>query len=104
MSFASHVLVATDFSDHAKEAYGPARDIVGKFRSRLTLLHVRDSELPIPATRGNRLETDEEADDDRQRALLQVGKEEFKKTPRLECVVLESGDVAETICAYAKEH
>lgn len=102
MGFATHILVAFDFSKRADVALDRGRELAQRFGAKLTVAHVRDTSVPIPAASGERLESAKEVDDTLEGELAALCRERVGDTP-VETTVLEADDIAETLCAYARE-
>jgi nucleotide-binding universal stress UspA family protein len=102
MSFATHILVATDFSLTADTALALTRDLATRFGAKVIVAHVHDPSVPIPDESGNRLETPEELAEHLKKRLALTCEQSFAGVD-VRPVVLESSDVAETLCEYAKD-
>jgi nucleotide-binding universal stress UspA family protein len=103
MGFAKHILVAYDFSERARVALQNGVELAKRFGSKLTVLHVRDSSVPVADESGDRLETTEEVDETREARLSRVCADAIADLENTHTEVIESDDIAETLCEYAKD-
>ena len=109
MSFASHILVPTDFSDASKLAAQGARLLAERFGARVTLLHVHDPEAlraPIRVSYGpERLEALEAQIRGEIEAHLQTCRDTaLADLEHVDRIILEAASPAEAICAWARNH
>jgi len=49
MSFYQHILLAVDYSAHSEAVAQRAKDLVGKYQAKLSIVHVLD-DIPMPDT------------------------------------------------------
>src|SRR5262245_12615198 len=101
MSFASHILVATDFSDTAKSAVHLAREIAEKFGSQVTVVHVHDASVPVPDESGRRLETGAELAAKLKSRLAKLCKTALPGVST-QAVVIESSSIGPSICELSR--
>jgi nucleotide-binding universal stress UspA family protein len=102
MAFAQRILVVTDFSEHARAAFAPARDLARQFGAEVLVLHVHDRNVPQPAAKGTRLLSEAEADaalDARLDALAATELADLGATTHL----IDSRDVPGAICRFAAD-
>lgn len=102
MGFATHILVAFDFSERADVALDRGSQLAERFGAKLTVAHVRDTSVPIPAASGERLESSAVVDDTLENQLAALCRDRLGDTGAV-TTVLEADDIAETLCAYARE-
>lgn len=86
----SHIMVATDFSPPARIAVDAARDLAGRFESKVTLAHVSDAESPV-----------QRADADH--ALRAIGEERLGNVSQVGAELLEGDRPFVALCEAAEE-
>ena len=101
MSFATHILVAFDFSKRADIALRNGGELAERFGGKLSVLHVRDSSVPVATAAGDRIKTTEEVDDAREARLAKVCAERLPGVS-VHTEVIDASDIAETLCDYAR--
>ena len=102
MAFAKRILVVTDFSEHARAAFAPARDLARQFGGEVLVLHVHDRNVPRPAEKGTRLLSEAEADAALAARLDAVVEAELAGLGATSHLV-DSRDVPRAICRFAEE-
>lgn len=101
MGFATHILVAYDFSDRAGLALDNGCQLASRFGAKLSVLHVRDRSVPIANDGGERLKTREEVDAAFEERLRSACAERLANIPDAHTEVIVAGAVADTLCKYA---
>lgn len=104
MSFATHILLATDFSPTAERATAQAHELAQRLGSRVTVAHVHDTSVPVADEAGRRLETPEELSAHLEAQLDKVCAATFADVAGVQRVLLQSSDIAKALCAYAAKH
>ena len=98
-----HILLAYDFSAHASVVLENGKALAERFGAKLTVLHVRDTTVPVPDPSGERLETTGEVDDSYESRLAVACAKALAGLDAVHTEVVDASDIAETLCAYAKK-
>ena len=104
MPFATNILVSTDFSRHADKAFEAAHKLATRCEASLTLIHVYDPSVPLPSADGENIKDSSLIEAELERQLEQVRARVFGDVDGAQAVMVESDEVAESICSYAKEN
>lgn len=102
MALGKRILVVTDFSEHARAAFGPARAIAARFGGEILLLHVHDRNVPRAAEKGTRLASEAEADAALTARLVALAEEALPDVV-VTTHLVDARDVPGAICRFAEE-
>lgn len=102
-----HILVTTDFSDEARRAYDPIRELAEKVGAKITLLHIVESFSKVAS--GGMFATpvtafDIEAEQEIAKKKLEEQKAAFGSKVDVTTAVAASATVGTTIVDYADKH
>jgi nucleotide-binding universal stress UspA family protein len=103
----SRIVLTTDFSDAARQAYAPTLELARALQATVTVLHVVPELRVLPhgapfAPPITSPEVDEEVED--AEAAMQKLRKELGGKAALETAVLVGADVVTTITKYAADH
>lgn len=106
MSFANHILLATDFSEAADAAIEKTVELSRAFGSKLIVLHVHGRPPGAPeAVVSSEIQVSSDVLDAISRQNLeQLKKDKFSDVESVELVAVEHVSPALAICKYSQEH
>ncbi len=108
MTFATHILVPTDFSQASELAVDAAATITRQLGTKLTLVHVHDPDaLRPPATVGWSKAQQEGLEEEIERAVdrsfAELKEKHLEGVEITDTVILRDSSPANAICAYAEK-
>lgn len=108
MTFATHILVPTDFSDASKLALNATSVLAKQIGAKVTVVHVHDPEaLRPPATLGwspaQQHEVEHEVEEAVAKSLEAIREDELRGIDDLDTVVLRDSSPAHAIVKYAEK-
>ncbi|HEY8429656.1 MAG TPA: universal stress protein [Sandaracinaceae bacterium] len=108
MSFASHILVPTDFSQASQLAVDAAATLGRELGAKITLVHVHDPDaLRPPATIGwteeRQASVEKEIERSIEHAFGELKKARLDGVEVADTVILHDPSAAHAICAYAEK-
>jgi nucleotide-binding universal stress UspA family protein len=108
MALATHIFVATDFSDGSDAAVDAAAELARASGARVTLFHAFDPDplippgaIPNPAQFREKIVT--EMDSAVKTALAEISEKKLADVENVECIVAQDGSAARAICEAAKK-
>ena len=106
MSFATHILLATDFSESAERAITKAADLARTLDAKLTVLNVHGHppEPPEANVPAEKLVWSSDLDAESLEHLDELKETRFAGVRWLDVATAEDGNPAHSICEYAKTH
>ncbi len=106
MNFATHILLAADFSESAEPAITKAADLARLLDSKLTVLNVHGHppEPPEACVSPEKLVWSSDLDAESLEHLDELKKTHFAGVRWLDLATVENADPANSICDYARKH